>query len=150
MQDEKKGLNNTTIALMVSVALFYDTLQVLLALIFIGWLIIPIAYLTFFVWFRMRGLKFLSLKRAPTLGIGVFLEFISVGIIPSITFSVLRTALDYKVKKIAAVVPGGEMATGALANKAQVAQTNRSISNQAAQIKQPASVMPLAQRQSPS
>ena len=147
---EKKGLNNTTIALMVSVALFYDTLQVLLALIFIGWLIIPIAYLTFFVWFRMRGLKFLSLKRAPTLGIGVFLEFISAGIIPSITFSVLRTALDYKIKKIAAVVPGGEMAIGALANKAQVAQTNRSISNQAAQIKQPASVTPLTQRQSPS
>jgi len=99
MQDEKKGLNNTTIALMASVALFYDTLQVLLALIFMGWLIIPIAYLTFFVWFRMRGLKFLSLKRAPTLGIGLFLEFISAGIIPSITFSVLRTALDYKIKK---------------------------------------------------
>lgn len=96
---EKKELDNTTIALMAAVALFYDALQALLAIVFMGWLIIPVAYLTFFVWFKFHGLSFFTLKRAPSMGVGVFLEFISAGIIPSITFNVLRCALDYKVKK---------------------------------------------------
>ena len=34
MPEEKKGLDNTTIALMIAVALFYDALQILLAFIF--------------------------------------------------------------------------------------------------------------------
>ncbi|MEK9171681.1 MAG: hypothetical protein AAB782_00375 [Patescibacteria group bacterium] len=104
MPEEKKGLNNTTIALMVSVALFYDVLQILLSYILMGWFIIPIAYLTFFVWFRIHGLKFLSMKRAPTLGVGAFLEIISAGIIPSITFTVLRISLDSKLKKLTSVL----------------------------------------------
>jgi hypothetical protein len=103
MPEDKKELDSTVIVFMTVVALFYDTLQWLLAFVFMGWLVIPIAYLNFWLWFRMRGLKFFSLKRAPTLGIGAFLEFISLGIIPSITFTVLRVALDYKIKK---VIPG--------------------------------------------
>jgi len=106
MQPEthKKELSNATIVLMTSVALFYDALQWLLAYILMGWLLIPIFYLTFIVWFRMRGVKFLTLKRAPTLAVGAILETITVGIIPGFTFIVLRTALDYKIKKIAPVL----------------------------------------------
>ncbi len=100
MPEKKKELETATIALMTAVALFYDVLQILLALIFLGWLILPVAYLTFFVWFKMHGLSFISLKRAPTLGIGFLLEFISAGIIPAITFAVLRVALDSKIKKM--------------------------------------------------
>ncbi|GEM_PF-4132983 len=122
--EEKKGLDNATIALMTAVALFYDVLQILLALIFLGWLILPIAYLTFFVWFKIHGLNFLSLKRAPTIGVGFLLEFISAGIIPAITFAVLRVALDSKMKKIIGKIPGGQMASGALANKMGVARVN--------------------------
>src|SRR3989344_8869085 len=96
---EKKGLNNTTIVFMIVVALFYDVLQWFLAFVFMGWLVIPVAYLTFLVWFQMHGVSFFTLKRTPSLGVGMFLEFISAGIIPSITFNVLRAALDYKVKK---------------------------------------------------
>ncbi len=99
MSGENKELSTTTIAFMVLVALFYDTLQVVLSWIGAGWLIIPIFYLTFFIWFKMRGLSFLSLKRAPTLGIGGLLEMASAGIIPSLTFMVLRIGLDYKIKK---------------------------------------------------
>ncbi|KKQ83508.1 MAG: hypothetical protein UT07_C0003G0008 [Parcubacteria group bacterium GW2011_GWB1_38_8] len=99
MSEEKKELSTTTITFMVLVALFYDTLQFVLSWIGVGWLIIPIAYLTFFIWFKMCGLNFLSLKRAPTLGIGGLLEIASAGIIPSFTFIVLRISLDYKIRK---------------------------------------------------
>lgn len=85
---------------MVGVALFYDALQALLSWLGIGWLIIPVAYGHFWLWFRMHGLKFFSMKRAPSLGVGVLLEFVTAGIIPSITLNVLRVALDYKVKKV--------------------------------------------------
>lgn len=99
MPNEKKGLSGTTITLMVSTALLFDVLQILLAFILLGWLIIPVAYLTFWLWFKMQGINFFSFRRAPTLGIGFFLEFISVGIIPSITYTVLRISLDSKLKK---------------------------------------------------
>ena len=117
MPEEQKELKNSTIALMASVALFYDVLQWLLAFIFMGWLVIPIAYLTFWMWFRTRGVKFFTLKRAPSMGVGVFLEILSAGIIPSITFNVLRCALDYKVKKVLSQVPGGNIALSAVDQK---------------------------------
>jgi len=97
---DRKSLSNTTIALMTATALFYDALQALLSYIFMGWLIMPIFYLHFSVWFWMRGLKFFRMKRAPTMVVGSLLEFISAGIIPSFTFMVLRIALDYRVREI--------------------------------------------------
>lgn len=100
-EEEKKGLNDSTIALMASVAFFYDILQAFLSPFLIGLLIIPITYLHFIVWFWMHGLNFLSLKRAPTIGIGCFLEIISAGIAPSFTFTVLRIGLDSRLKNFA-------------------------------------------------
>ena len=142
MAGEKKGLNNTTIALMVSVALFYDALQWLLGWIFMGWLVTIFAGLTFYVWFKMRGMSFMSPKRFTAFGGSFIVEFIPVigDVLPAWTACIVYLALDSKIKKIAAVVPGGEMAVGALSNKAQMAQTNRNIANQAAQINQPASI----------
>ncbi len=104
--ENKKSLSNTTIGLMVGVALFYDVLQWFLAFIFMGWIVIPIAYLTFLLWFQMHGLRFFTSKRATSMGVGAFLEFVSAGIVPSITFNVLLVALDYKVKKL---VPGSDI-----------------------------------------
>lgn len=85
---------------MAIIGLFYDVLQTAFSWLGLGVLIIPIFYLHFWLWFRLRGVKFISMKRAPTLGIGALLEFLTAGIIPGFTFIVLRTALDYKIKKI--------------------------------------------------
>ncbi len=101
MAEEKRGLNNATITLMTCIALFYDVLQIILSWAGIGWLIIPIAYLTFIVWFKMHGINFLSMKRAPTLGFGALLEVLTAGIMPSLTYTVLRIGLDSKLKKLA-------------------------------------------------
>ena len=96
---EHKGLKKTTIGLMCGVALFYDVLQILLSWIGIGWLIIPIFYLHFWLWFKIHGIKFFTMKRAKSLGIGAFLEFITAGIAPAFFVNVLTIALDYKVKE---------------------------------------------------
>ena len=101
MPEEKKGLSDTTRAIMVSVAFFFDCLQILLSFILMGWLIMPVAYLTFIVWFMFYKLSFLSLKRAPILGIGFLLEMLSAGILPTFTFTVFRICLDNRLKKFA-------------------------------------------------
>lgn len=96
---EKKGLSTSTIGLMAGVAIFFDTLGALLTLIWMGWLVTPIAYATFWLWFKFHGLNFFTLKRAPTLGIGFFLEMIpGLNVLPAITFTVIRVALDTKFK----------------------------------------------------
>ncbi len=84
---------------MVCVALLYDVLQILLDFIGAGWLLVPVAYLHFSLWFYLHGIKFFSGKRIKSLGAGALLEFITAGIIPATTFNVLFVALDYKVKK---------------------------------------------------
>lgn len=108
MEEDKKKpeLKTNTIVFMVAVAIFYDVLQWFLAFVFLGWAVIPIAYGTFAIWFRMHGVKFFTSKRIGSLGVGAFLEFISAGIIPSITFNVLVVALDNKAKKL---VPGSDI-----------------------------------------
>lgn len=84
---------------MVSVALFFETLQALLTLIFMGWLVTPVMHATFWMWFKMRGHSFYTLKRAPSMSVGVLLEIIpGVSIIPAFTFNVLRAALDTRFK----------------------------------------------------
>lgn len=88
-------LKGHTIVLMVCVALFYDILQLLLY-----WLMIPVFYLTYYIWFKMHGINFLTMKRAPIQASGAALEIISAGLIPAFTFIVLRVALDYKIKEI--------------------------------------------------
>ena len=97
---EKKTLKTSTIGLMAAVAIFFDTLQALLTFIMMGWLVPPVAYGTFWLWFKFQGLDFFTLKRAPSMGIGVLLEMVpGLDVLPAITFNVVRAALDTKFKE---------------------------------------------------
>src|SRR3989344_837684 len=96
-ETQKKELSNGIIALMVTVAFFYDVLQIALSWIGVGFLIIPFFYLHFWLWFRLRGVKFISLKRASTLSIGAALEFLTAGIIPGVSFFFFLNASVYKI-----------------------------------------------------
>lgn len=99
-EQNQKGLTTSTIGLMAATALFFDMLQALLTPIFLGWMVTPIAYGTFGLWFRMRGLNFFTLKRARTLGIGFVIEMIpGLDVLPTITYTVVRVALDTKFKE---------------------------------------------------
>lgn len=107
-QTGEKGLESWKIALMVSVALFYDVVQILLSWIGFGWLIMPIFYLHFWMWFKMNGVKFFTMKRASYAGVGLILETLTAGILPAFTFLVLRICLDYKIKKTLDKIPAAE------------------------------------------
>ena len=105
MPEEKKGLDNITIALMIGVALFYDALQILLAFLFMGWVVGIFAGLTFYIWFKIRGLNFMKPKRFLTFGITSIIEMlpsllIPISALPVWTGSIIYLALDSKIKKI--------------------------------------------------
>lgn len=103
MPEEQKGLNNTTIALMISVAVFYDVLQLLFTFIFMGWLVGIFAGLTFYVWFKVRGLSFMQPKRFMTFGGASFIEMfplLPLSALPAWTAAIVFLALDSKIKKM--------------------------------------------------
>ncbi|MEK7227520.1 MAG: hypothetical protein AAB641_01350 [Patescibacteria group bacterium] len=100
MNDE--GLSNTTIALMTATALFYDTLQWFMAFIFMDWLVGFFAFLTFYLWFRMKGLKFNTFKRVGTMSSAFFIEIIPfLASLPAWTLSIVILAMDSKLKNSA-------------------------------------------------
>ncbi|MBX4195791.1 hypothetical protein KW796_02460 [Candidatus Parcubacteria bacterium] len=93
-------LGNQTIALMISVALFFDALQGMLNFLLMGWLVSPVALLTFWLWFRLHGIKFTSAKRIGIMGGGFILEMIPmINTLPAWTLAVSLVALDAKIKK---------------------------------------------------
>jgi hypothetical protein len=106
MSKSKPQLESGTIWLMIAVALFYDALQALLDLIAIGWLFVPVAYMHFWLWFKLKGIDFFSAKRASTIGAGMVFELLTAGILPAMTFTVARIAFDHKVKQAGAQVVG--------------------------------------------
>ncbi len=104
MQEKEQGLGNPTIIFMFVVAIFFDVTQWLLAFIFMDWLVSIFAYLTFFLWFKLKGISFMKPKRLVVAGTSFLLEIIPfVAALPALTGAVVITALDSKIKKI---VPG--------------------------------------------
>ena len=92
MTDHPKKISNTSAALMLSVATLYDGLQALLAFFLIGflvnWLISIFAILTFFTWFKIKGVQLANIKKSAVLGLAAFLELTPAGFIPSFVISV--------------------------------------------------------------
>jgi len=86
---------------MIAVALFFDVLQALLDLIGIGWILVFLSYPTFWLWFKIHGINFFSAKRAKTIGLNLVGEGLTAGIWVGMTWTVVRIALDYKIKETA-------------------------------------------------
>jgi hypothetical protein len=97
---ESKELKNHTIALMIGTALFLDFTQWLLAFIFMDWLVGFFAFLTFFVWFKIYGMKFMTPKRIATMGGAFVIEIVPIlGALPAWTGAVVILILDHKAKR---------------------------------------------------
>lgn len=108
MEEEKKekGLKSTTVVLMIAVALFFDALQALFTLILLGWVVGIFAGLTFYLWFKIHGISFMTPKRFMAFGGASLIEmfpFLPLSAIPAWTFAVSYLALS---KKIQEVIPG--------------------------------------------
>jgi len=85
----------------MGVAFFFDMLQVAFSWFGLGFLLIPIEYGTFWLWFKFNSINFFSMKRAKTLGIGALIETVTAGIFPAFTAVVARIALTSKIKEVA-------------------------------------------------
>ncbi|MEX0919412.1 MAG: hypothetical protein WDZ64_01525 [Parcubacteria group bacterium] len=106
MQKEKE-IKSTTVVFMISTAFFFDVLQWLLTFIFMGWLVSVFAFLTFYVWFKMYGMNFMTPKRFGAMGGGFIIELIPVlNVIPAWTFVVSFLALE---KRAQAIIPGADI-----------------------------------------
>lgn len=103
-QAKKPRLDNATIALMVGLAIFYDALQALLNLIFMGWLVTILAFLSFWLWFKIKGISFMTAKRMSIIGGGALIEAIPMlDTLPGWTGMVTLIVLDAKLKDKAGI-----------------------------------------------
>ncbi len=83
MQKNNPKIDNITATLMISTAVLVDGIQAFLTMIFIGpfvnWLISIFAWMTFFLWFMLKGIKFTNNpKKLFTLAGGSLLEAIPI------------------------------------------------------------------------
>ena len=117
MQEEKE-IKDVTMFLMIGTALFFDVVQIV-----IGW--IPVfgnvlsmcvslfAFMSFFLWFYMYGIRMITPKRLFTMiGAGIIEMIPYVDLLPAWTLTVIFLIGTTKVKKLAEKHPG--LASGAL------------------------------------
>src|SRR3989344_4663562 len=115
---KKKGLKSHTIVFMIAVALFYDVLQWLLTLLFMGWLAGIFAGLTFYVWFKLHGINFMKPKRFIVFGGASLIEMFPIlplSALPAWTAAVTYLALNSKLQE---VIPGASLTKLGLAGTA--------------------------------
>ena len=87
---------------MVSTAIFFDVLQIAFALIAMDWVVGIFGFLTFFIWFKINGVSFLTPKRAITMSGSAIIEtFPFLSSLPTWTLAVIIIAMDTKAKQIA-------------------------------------------------
>jgi len=105
MQKEKVKIDNITTTLMIGTALLIDSVQTLLTLVLIGpfvnWLISIFAWMTFFLWFLLKGVKFTNNpKKIFTFMGGSLAEFIPIiASLPIWTCTITMTILTIKAEK---------------------------------------------------
>lgn len=103
---DKNQLNDTTIFLMLFTSLFFDGFQALIGWIpYIGNVIAGLigffAFMTFWLWLHMKGIKMMTPKRFGTLGLGGVIEMIPfVNILPAWTMVIAYIIGTTKIKEI--------------------------------------------------
>ncbi len=104
MPDENR-LTKATIALMISTALFFDAIQFFVSFIpFLGEVISVClsvcVFLTFFLWFKFKGIKFNNLKKSSSMIIGFLIELIPIiDMLPGWTAAVVLTIITNQPPK---------------------------------------------------
>jgi hypothetical protein len=120
-------IENHTAALMISVAVFFDILQWAMAFMAMDWLVSIFAYLTFGLWFAMKGIPILTKKRMGALGGSALIEMIPfVAALPAFTAAIVTVVLDAKAKKVISGVSGAGKVVGHIEPKRNpVRETSR-------------------------
>lgn len=113
-ENKEKGLKVTTVWFMIAVALFFDTLQILFDFILMGWLVTPIAGLTFWMWFKTHHISFMKPKRIAGSLVTLLIDMVPILGWFAWTVSISIFALG---KKIQEVVPGADITKLDIMNK---------------------------------
>jgi len=109
---EQKEISNTTLALMISVAIFFDVLQFIIGLVpiagqYISVMVTIIALPTFYLWFKIYGRSFMSPKKVMALGCGTIIELIPIlNILPGWTVAVIFLVGIERAEKAAIKILG--------------------------------------------
>lgn len=104
MENQKNKINNITGILMISVALGIDFIQAFFNFILIGpfinWMVSLFAFLTFWFWFTLKGIKFVkNPKNIFVFGGGSIAEFIPFfDFLPIWTSTVTTLVVNNKIK----------------------------------------------------
>lgn len=115
MSKDKVKIDNITATMMISTALLVDGIQIFLTMIFIGpfvnWLISIFAWMTFFLWFALKGVKFTANpKRVFTFMGGSLCEVIpGIASLPVWTATITMTILTIKAEKEVKKVLGKQL-----------------------------------------
>lgn len=94
---------------MVLTALMFDLAQLIIDIILLGfgfvvnWMISIMAYFTFYMWYKMKGINFTDWRKAAIFNGGALTEFLPLplsGFLPAWTLSVIMMIMSVKIKKI--------------------------------------------------
>lgn len=104
MDNHHQRIGNTTAVMMICVALFFDALQILATVAVIGVVIGPLvslfAFLTFFTWFKIKGIPFVAGRKRVGVwvltGLAEFLPLL--GAIPAVTLGIIAVILITKAE----------------------------------------------------
>lgn len=108
MENDERKISNTTFGLMIVVAVFVDLIQLLLNLIpVIGWIIIwgvnILAWMTFYVWFKTKGVSLSKPTRILGFLGSFFIELIPIiNVLPASTLMVVLTVSSSRAEELAA------------------------------------------------
>jgi hypothetical protein len=103
---DKNQLNDSTIFLLFFTSLFFDGFQALIGWIpYIGNVVAGLigffAFMTFWLWLHMKGIKMMTPKRFGALGLGGVIEMIPfVNILPAWTMVIAYIIGTTKIKEI--------------------------------------------------
>ena len=85
---------------MIGTSLFCDSLQWLMAFVFMDWAVTIVAYMAFWTWFIMKGIRLLTPKRFAIQSGTLITEVIPfVAALPAITCMVILTILNVKLEE---------------------------------------------------
>ncbi|MGB3922007.1 MAG: hypothetical protein WBL19_01830 [Minisyncoccia bacterium] len=111
--EHHKKFGGVTFILMLIVALFFDGIQILVQLIpvagqILGSVIGLLAFMTFFLWFAMKGMRFLTAGRIITMTGTLFVEVIPLAsALPVWTLSIVLMFITSKfgrTTKVASII----------------------------------------------
>ncbi len=131
MDNGERKINNTTLAFMLVVAGAIDLVQFFLGLLFVGlfmnWAISIIVWLTFYLWFKIKGVDFFyNPWRVLGFGGGLVAEVVPIlNLLPVWTAAVIFVALSQRAEEAA-------KKGGVVGNVAKVANTTATTFKKAA------------------